>query len=409
MSRAVITVAKIVTSDADCNSIDRVTRRDNGLEISWSDQSTSFFHFIWLRDCCYCAECGDSYSSKRHIVPSDIPADIHVENMAFDNDALTVSWSGDGHVSRYTGEWLRRNRYDEQSLKERFHQPVLWSSDLNIDTLRITFADACNTDEGRMRLFRTLRDYGLAIVTEGDCEPGSVKHVAGLIGELADSAYTPIFDLSPKSKVRTFGNTMKPVPPHTDEAFRYGPPGVNVLGCVRPADDGGDSLFVDGFAIANKLKRSNPDAFRQLCQHAQTFHRSHESDTGKLVDQRTRQPMISLDDRGEVIGIRVHTRAAGPLFMPADNVESYYAAHSAFSRLMMSTDRQFSYRLKAGESALFDNHRVLHARSDFTDPYRHLQICNVTRETFHEQLRLLAKQLGHTSEADMILPSGAGF
>ena len=43
----------------------------------------------------------------------------------------------------------------------------------------------------------------------------------------------------------------------------------------------------------------------------------------------------------------------------------------------------------------------------FTDPERFLQICNVSREGFHQNLRLLARELGFAGEAEMILCSGA--
>ena len=55
---------------------------------------------------------------------------------------------------------------------------------------------------------------------------------------------------------------------------------------------------------------------------------------------------------------------------------------------------------------MFDNHRVLHARAEFRDPRRFLQICNVGRETFHERLRLLAAELGYEDEANQVLASG---
>ena len=55
---------------------------------------------------------------------------------------------------------------------------------------------------------------------------------------------------------------------------------------------------------------------------------------------------------------------------------------------------------------MFDNHRVLHARTEFSDGQRHLQICNVARETYHERLRLLAASLGLYDEADMVLAAG---
>ena len=55
---------------------------------------------------------------------------------------------------------------------------------------------------------------------------------------------------------------------------------------------------------------------------------------------------------------------------------------------------------------MFDNHRVMHARTEFEDRQRFLQICNVGRETFHERLRLLAAKLEYTDEANMVLAAG---
>ena len=128
--------------------------------------------------------------------------------------------------------------------------------------------------------------------------------------------------------------------------------------------------------------------------------------TTLISRKRSRQRMIALDDRGAVIGIRVHTRAAGPLDLPPDLVEPYYRAHQAFCERMMSPEFQLRFQLGAGESLMFDNHRVLHARAEFSDPRRFLQICNASRETFHERLRLLAAKLGYADEANQVLPAG---
>ena len=247
-----------------------------------------------------------------------------------------------------------------------------------------------------------LRDFGFVIVSGGSKLPGSVLQIAGLIGELGVSAYSQVFDLTPGSCVRTLGNTTRLVPPHTDEAFRYTPPGINVLGCVKPAAEGGDSILVDGFYLADTLRRSFPEAFDLLAGAAQSFHRFHPGE----LDQRARQRVFALDDRGEVAGVRVHTRSAGPLDIDADMVEDYYEAYRRLCQLMIMPENQVQFRLESGDAVLFDNHRVLHARQHFTGQNRFLQICNVPRESFHEQYRLLANKLGHVDEADMILSGG---
>lgn len=376
---------------------------EEGLELGWSDGHHSFFHALWLRDCCYCDSCGDTLSSKRFFVPSDIPADLRIERAQIDAVGnLAVLWMPGEHVSNYDAAWLRRHCYDDASRQDRFHRPVLWRSEIPGSIPTVDFESARNDDEQRMGLYRSLRDYGMVRITGAAAEAGAVEAVARLIGDLAESAYTPIFDLSPSSRIKTMGNTFKAVPPHTDEAFRYAPPGINVLGCVRPADDGGESVLVDGFAIAEDMRAQEPQAFELLCRYGQTFNRVHPGE----LDQRARLRMIALDDRGEVVGIRVHTRAAGPLDLPGDVVVPYYRAHQAFCARMMSPDYQLRFQLGAGESILFDNHRVLHARAEFSDPHRFLQICNVSRETFHERLRLLAAKLGHHDEANMVMAAG---
>ncbi|MEJ2177632.1 MAG: TauD/TfdA family dioxygenase [Gammaproteobacteria bacterium] len=360
-------------------------------------------HFIWLRDCCYCDDCGDSYSSNRFFLPSDIGSGCQAESVQITPEGnLELVWREHHHHSTYSAEWLRRYRYDSESRSKRFHQPKIWNHDISSELPKIKYQQAIADALSRFELFRMLRDYGFVIVAQGPCNPGSIEQVAKLIGDLGDSAYSRIFDLTPSSLTRTLGNTTRPVPPHTDEAFRYTPPGINVLGCVRPASEGGDSILVDGFNLAGLLREEFPEAFQLLATSAQSFHRIHPG----VLDQRARQRVFALDDRGEVVGVRVHTRSAGPMDIEPEKVESYYHAYQQLCRLMMSDENQVHFRLESGDTVLFDNHRVLHARQTFSDPNRLLQICNVPRESFHEQYRLLAGELGYTDEADMILSGG---
>ncbi|MDH3763777.1 MAG: TauD/TfdA family dioxygenase [Gammaproteobacteria bacterium] len=390
-------------SPAGQASISRCEQHSDGIVVDWFDGHSSFFHSIWLRDCCYCADCGDSYSSKRFVVPADIPLDVSVANAEITPQGLlSITWQQDGHVSHYDPLWLRQHCYDEASRSARFHQPVLWDAKLVESLPSVDFERAHGDEKQRLEMYRKLRDFGFVVVTGGPTEAGGIEAVANLIGDLGDSAYSKIFDLSPSSSIKTMGNTQKAVPPHTDEAFRYAPPGINILGCVRPAVDGGESVLVDGFFVAERLRKQNQAMFELLCHYQQNFNRIHPG----TLDQRSRQRMIERDDRGEVIGIRFHTRAAGPMDLPADMVQPYYAAHRELCKLMISDKNQVNFQLQAGDSVLFDNHRVLHSRTEFQDPERFLQICNVARESFHERLRLLADRLGFPAEAGMVLAAG---
>ena len=386
-----------------CRITDLALQAD-GVRVAWADGHESFFHHVWLRDCCYCETCGDSYSSKRFFVPGDMPAEMTARSAEIDGDgALAVIWEPDGHRSRFDPAWLRRHCYDDRSRRARRARPTLWDAGLEDHLPRVELGAATRNDAARMDLYRKLRDYGLVVVHGAPAEPGFIRDVVALVGEMgSDTSYGEIFDLTPSSPVRTMGNTFRPVPPHTDEAFRYAPPGLNILGCVRPADEAGESVFVDGFQAATLLRRSDPDAFGLLSTYAHSFHRRHDA----RIDQHARVPVLALDDEGGISGVRLHTRASAPLDLPSERVPAYYAAYRRICELVMARPNQIRFVLQAGEAVILDNHRVLHARGGFSDPARFMQLCNVSREGFHERLRLLALRLGHHAEADQVLGGG---
>ena len=379
------------------NPLVRLIRQSDGIQLYWKDGHTSFFHFVWLRDCCYCQECGDSYSSKRFFVPSDMPESPRTRDAVIDQDgSLVLVWEPDGHKSRFAPSWLRQHGYDNHSCESRQVRPAHWGSQQTDQLPRFALAAVNENDSVRMECYRMLRDFGMVMITDAPAKPGFVLEVAALCGPPgAGSAYGELFDLSPSSSVQTMGNTFRPVPPHTDEPFRYSPPGLITLGCIRPAKEGGKSVFVDGFHVGNQLRQQDPDAFDLLVHQPHSFHRRHDA----IIDQEAKAPIFTLNENGRIAGIRFHTRASAPLEISAESLPAYYAAYRKLCQLIMTPENQIHIALQAGEAVILDNHRVLHSRTAFTDPQRHFQLCNISREDFHERLRLLAMKLNLHAEA----------
>ena len=378
-------------------------QQNEGLSVTWADGTRRFFHYVWLRTCCFCAQCGSTYTGTWTMQPSDVSLDIKpLQVECHDNERLNIIWPDD-HRSTYTMSWLLENAYHDQDRIGRKHQPTLWQSDVSTAPPSVDFEQAKESTEGLLQCLRRLRDYGFVVVRNGPRKVGGAEIVANLIGEIADAAYGKLFDLSPSQNQVTFGNTMNPVPPHTDEAYLYSPPGVNILHCVRPAEEGGESVLVDGFSLAGQMREHHRAEFETLTTHSYPFHRIVPDDG---VYQRVRAKIITLDDDGDVAGFRYHTRTLAPLDVAPDKVMRLHVAISRLSQLMMDPANQACFKLDAGEAVMFDNHRVMHARKAFNDPSRHLQICNVSREAFHLKLRLTAYQTGHTAEADQILAAG---
>ena len=381
-----------------------ITQRNSGIDIRWSDGVAGFFHYVWLRDCCYCKSCGDSYSSNRYLHPNEVPLDIKPAQLEISkSNALIIVWENDHHKSVYDTQWLRQYGYSDNFRILRFHQPKLWDAKINGTIPNVEYTESVHCDHTRLELLRHLRDYGFVVVKRGPPNEKGIEAVAGLIGQIAESAYGKFFDLSPKSTHKTAGNTMFPVPPHTDEAYRGNPPGINILHCIHPAQSGGESILVDGFNLGEILRHSDPDKFELLVKQPQSYHRVvHHSN----IDQRARGPVFTLDENGTIVGFRFHPRSAAPLDVPSDLFLSVYAANRRLCELMFDGRHQARFKLEAGEAVLFDNHRVMHARAGFDDENRKLRICSVSREQFHEQLRMLAFKLGYVEESQMILSAG---
>ena len=377
---------------------------DQGLNISWPDDFSSYYHYVWLRDCCYCELCGDSYSSKRYFQPSDISLDCLPQTWDINEEGLLeIIWEDGKHFSKYSFDWLRNHSYDDASRTQRFHQPTTWDCSIIESLPEVDFESASQSDIGRLELYRKLRDYGFVVVRSGPANDDGYAIVARLVGKITESAYGKVFDLTPDSKIQTLGNTLKPVAPHTDEAYRHNPPGVNILHCVRSATSGGESVLVDGFKLGEALRDKQPDIFKLLCTQPQPFHRIDSVDQ---INQQSRAPVFVLDEFGTIVGFRFHTRSAAPLDVPADKFLDIYKGNRELSAMMLSERYQAQFRLESGDAVLFDNQRVMHSRKGFKDPKRKMRICNVSREDFHENLRLVAEKLGFNNEASQILTTG---
>ena len=324
-------------------------------------------------------------------------------SIAFDDDELRIEWSLEGHQSTYGAEWLYQNRYDDNARKARRFTFTPWCAETNISDISFDFSEVAENEARRLDMYKRLISHGIVVLRDGPAVIEGVLTVAGICGEVSQSAYGAVFDLKPGNEIGTAGTTLMEVPPHSDEAFAYAPPGIEALACIQPAEEGGDSVMVDGFCVAEKLRASHPSAFEMLARWNHHYVRIHPGE----LDLRAQVPVIAIDDDGQFSGIRLHTRSSAPLDLPADTMVPYLDAYHRLCDLVMLPENQIRLRLGSGDAIIFDNHRALHARTAFSDRRRHMQVCGVPREKFHESFRLLAARLGDDDAANVVLRAGA--
>ena len=371
--------------------IESIERREREIEIVWRDGTRGRFHHVWLRDNCACADCGDRDGGHRYLELGAIDPDIVPENVDLDADGdLEIRWQGDGHLTRFTSAWLRAHRYprvDENRAPAR-----TWDSNAIADLPTWDYGRACDDDAYRLKLFAHLREQGLAILDAVPVEADSIERVAALFGFVRETHYGRVFELLATPEQRILAQTAHAIRPHNDELFREPIPGLFMMHCLRASEcGGGASVFVDGFNVAAQLREDDPDAFEILAR-IEIPHRRFLVDAVDDVALAASHPAIELDRDGEIRAVHVNERTMAPLDAAPELTGPLYRALREFLRRLYDPQNAIEYRLEAGQAAVMDNHRVLHARKAFNG-HRHIRQCHVDRDEFFSRLRALERRL----------------
>lgn len=377
------------------HTIQAVAIDESQLSIAWGDGHHSWFHPIWLRHQCWCPDCGTPETGVRGIRLHHIDDDIAIEHAEAQGDSVHIIWP-DGHRSDYAARWLRNHCYSEAERTRRRVQPILWDSAI-INNLPVGSLTKAETDPAaRLKILETVRDYGFCKIVDAPTDREESQRMIQLVGAQRQTHYGT-YTLKKKTTVTNVGDTTGPLDPHVDEPYRYAAIGITVFQVLRPSSNGGASTLVDGFEAARRLKEQSPADFDLLCNTQVTCQRFDPGDNshGNMRWYKSRLPIIRLDDRGEVCGVRMNERQISPLDVPADQVAPVYRALKRLFGLLYSVDLRLTLDLKAGEGLLFDNQRLLHGRTGFTPetPPRAVLTSSVDLDDFHSSMRLLQRDL----------------
>lgn len=398
-----------IATTADLESL-RITTVEPGprsLSISWGDGHRSEFHYVWLRHSCFCPTCGDSGDGIRSVTVLKVDRDIAPDAVRLTGDgALEVTWAQDGHVSVYGGSWLRAYCYSERERARRLgFEPKLWKADLAEDFPTVDYREVRAEDAQLLKMYELLRDYGIVKVLNIGDDPTETERFAKLIGPIHETTvYGTIYDVQVEPVSKLGAKTAIHQDPHHDDAFYYSPPGIDIFHCLlNTAEGGGESTYVDGFAVAEAIRQEAPEAFELLTTVPVAHNRRHPNE----IDLRCFAPLIRLDWNGKLSGVRYFDRALAPLDAPADLIEPLFEAIREYNRRMVSPEFKAEFLVPSGTGMLIDNQRCMHGRNAFdARSGRRIRLCHVDRDEFHGRLRDLGARLGR-SDYDWILPAGA--
>ena len=301
-------------------------------------------------------------------------------------------------------------------------------------------------------MFDFLKDfvqYGFMLVKGVPVKEREVLNIPGLFdGFVRQTNYGPLFDVMAKKNPNNLAYTNLAVTPHTDNPYRNPVPSIQILHCLKNECEGGRSGLVDGFLAAEMIRRHSiaegaydsqsyfdllsnnyiPYEYHNPSYNTQEENEGVEKEESVSKDRKPeskklsyffcqqcaylchRQPVIEINDRDQVVAVAFNNRSASAFDFPSNLsheksiMPEFYKAYQTFAKLIFDETMQLSFKLKPGHAMIFDNRRVLHARTGFSikpaessekeEAPRHFQGCYSDKDAVFSKYLLMKKEFG---------------
>jgi gamma-butyrobetaine dioxygenase len=360
------------------------------------------FPAVWLRDNCPCPGCVAPGTGQKLKDITDIPNGLAITRTEDAEESVLVTFAPDQHRSAFPRSWLEEHALDGGDGDGRTEDDKdLWlPADLDPETGLPAMSWPRYLAGGKAGALAAVLRLGFVLLRDVPAEPGRVLEVAASFGYVRETNYGRLFDVRVEHQDSGPGNlafTSRAIRPHTDNPYRDPVPTVQLLHCLRAAGEGGDTGLVDGFAAAAELRAADAESFGTLARMPVSF-----GYVDKETDLRASLPLIQLSPSGRVRGVRFNNRSMRPLRRPYAEVTAFYTAYRRWAELLAQPGRQLNLRLAPGDCLIFDNTRVLHARTAFSmdagSPARHLQGCYADLDGLASTLAILSRPGNHGRE-----------
>jgi alpha-ketoglutarate-dependent taurine dioxygenase len=347
-----------------------LTFKPGELTLSWQNSTYSVYSALWLRDNDPVNR--DPATGERRVSLLDLPSEPRLRAAeSGPPDHITLTWE-DGATSVFSLHWLRE--FDRSLRTSGRPTRMPWMGQPSQAFAACDYAEwVRNPSSRRDWLYYAGRD-GLVFLRNVPTEDGAVLRVAEQIGLVRET-----------NLGRTFEVPIAAIPGglvSTGSPYRDPIPGFQLLHCRSTA--GGESLFVDGMAVAERLRVQNPEAFAILSQTPILFRFQDQ-----VVDFEAERTMLDIQTHEQFRGICYSDRFIAPLQLKGPGLKKYYPAYRLLSELLRNPARFVVWPLREGDLALVDNARVLHECSGSSG--NRIQACYMDPDGLYSSLAALSR------------------
>ena len=239
-------------------------------------------------------------------------------------------------------------------------------------------------------LLQNFYKYGFIIIKNTPTDENFLVKFANSIGTVRPTNFGTTFNVRSEKNYNDLAYTNQYIAAHTDNPYRKPIPCIQLLHCIYNEVKGGFSTVVDGFAVAEYLKKNHKDLFKIL---SSTKVRFRFSDKDVILENWGK--IIELDEYNKPKQIRHSPRLDYVAILEKKELEKFYKARRLFSKLCASKKFELKFKLETGDIIMFDNHRTLHGRTSFNqnEGRRFLKGCYIDHDSTEGKLRRLKSNL----------------
>ncbi|KIJ56336.1 hypothetical protein M422DRAFT_198996 [Sphaerobolus stellatus SS14] len=285
------------------------------------------------------------------------------------------------HRSVYPLAWLQN--YITRSNRESFHlddslSRVEWDKKSLLAQSPSLFVDYSDLDKPKslQKALTQLIRFGIVFVRgvpaekkdDDNCE---LRKLAGIFGRIRDTFYGPVWDVRSIKESKNIAYTNLDLGLHMDLLYTGHPPRFQILHCLLNRVHGGTSYFVDAIHAASLLRAQDSPSFTSLANTPVPYHYINDGhhlwqahpiiELSPFIPHSTSTP----EDIPEVAHINYSPPFQAPLYL--ETPDRFYDAMKEYADILAKEEGEYRYTMEEGDAVIFDNRRVLHARTEFWD------------------------------------------
>ncbi|CAE6415961.1 unnamed protein product [Rhizoctonia solani] len=281
----------------------------------------------------------------------------------------------------------------KRSLASHNSCKTLWGSKIRESPPTVAYQEVMRDDTGVYKWLRKIDEFGFCFVSGVPSNPEDTEKLTQRIAFIRDTKceYGGFWDFTSDLKHGDTAYTNLALGAHTDTTYLSDPCGLQLFHLLSHEGTGGQTLLVDGFYAAAKLREKYPSHYELLTEVKINAHAAGDADSLYIPDEPF--SILKEDRNGELLRVRYNNDDRSALkYIDPVLVDDWYGALRSWNRCLTSPDTELWVQLTAGTAVVVDNHRVLHGRSAFTGKRR---MCGayIGGDEWKSRLRVLSQAI----------------